>query len=184
MTYLGATGDTSEVSEHELNKGGGQYPDLPAGWYQVALLSDKVDQKSWGLGLSLQFQVDEGDFESERVSDYLCIVHNTSSEAQHIARVRLRELANAAGHPTPENVEDTEPLMGVPLMARIYRPRAKDPKYAAADGTETRVGEYLSIGEWNARYGRKSEPTRQADVPTNSPGAQRAALPTDAEIPF
>lgn len=192
MAYIGQLGNTSEVSDDELNKKRTGKP-LEAGWYRVALEKDEAKVADWGTGLSMEFVVLSGDFEGRKLFDFLCIEHRKSEQAQHIARVRLRELATAAGHQTPDNVEETEDLYGRPVMAQVYR--AKDTSdYADEDGKKARIGQFLSVDRWKAECADEPTPgitrgTKMAPPPARSKPASKSA-PAPAhydygdELPF
>ncbi len=198
MSYLGDLGNTSDVQADDMNKGGSRKM-LPDGWYRVALEEDEVHEKDWGAGLNLQLVVLTGDYEGAKHFHFLTLRH-PNEQATKFARIRLRELAVAANHPRPDDVQDTGPLHGVPVMVRIYREvpkKEKDKKYADEDGKKANVGEYLSCAEWKRTkfnepmpgyQAAKDQQQHQAAAPPL--GTQQQQPPStvgsiaDADIPF
>ena len=180
MARLGTAGDTREVGPDEMNRRRGARP-IPAGWYRVALTQDRAETKDWGLGLSMEFAILDGENAGQKLFDYLCVEHHRSEKAQHIARIKLRELATAAGHRTPENVESTDSLYKRPVMAEVYR-ADEETRYAEEDGKRPRIGQFLSVARWKQEH-ESSLP----DEPRNtSPAATRPDPSSwaDEEIPF
>lgn len=183
MTYLGTIGDTSEVRDEDMNQKRTGKP-IQAGWYRVALEKDDVKYAHWGIGLSMEFQILDGEYEGRKLFEFLCLEHRTSEEAQKIARTKLRELAVAAGHKTPDNVEDTDALMRRPVMVEVYR--AKDQsEYADADGKKPRIGQFLSVARWKSEYGSDPTPTPSPKAVKSKPASRPAPVPEDdSEVPF
>lgn len=185
MAHLGQAGNTSEVGEDELNKKRGSRL-LEAGWYRAALIEDEAKSYQWGTGLNMQFQILTGDYENQRIFDFLCIEHSKSEQAQHIARVKLRELAVAAGHRTPDDVQDTDAMYGSPVMVEVYRAK-DDTKYAEEDGRKARIGQFMSVRKWKEQMGSAPMPGVNAPVPKVSPPPSDTAsdeLPMGDDIPF
>ena len=189
MAFLGTAGDTTEVQEEEMNqKRGGSL--LEAGWYRVALVEDEAKPYGWGTGLNMQFQILTGDYADRRLFDFLCIEHHKSEKAQHIARVKLREFATAAGHRSPE-IEDTTPLYNKPVMVEVYRAKEEEEKYADEDGRKARIGQFLSVDAWKLSHAGEHMPgvakkkaalaVAKAPIPNSSPAPYQA---DDDEIPF
>jgi len=187
MAFLGTAGNTSEGNEDEMNKTrGGRL--LEAGWYRAALVEDEVKEYDWGTGLNLQLQILTGLYENQRIFDFLCIQHTKSEQAQHIAKVRLRELGVAAGHKTPDNIEDTQPMYNTPIMVEVYRAK-DDTKYAEEDGRKARVGQYMTVKQWKTEKANQHMPGVSKTVPNNSPPQSdpvrdEAPPMDDSDIPF
>lgn len=190
MAWLGTAGDTSDVSEEDMNQKRSGKP-IEAGWYRVALEKDDVKHEEWGVGLKMEFEILDGEYEGRKLFEFLCLEHSRSAEAQKIARTKLRELAVAAGHKTPDNVEDTDVLMRRPVMVEVYRAKLgknEDPKYADPDGRKARIGQFISVARWKAENGQaESKPdfvlTRPKSKPAPKPN-MRAEIPADDDIPF
>ena len=185
MAYLGAAGDTSEVNPDDMNQKRSGKP-IADGWYRVALDKDEIKHADWGVGLSMQFEILDGEYEGRKLFEFLCLEHSRSEEAQKIARTKLREFATAAGHKTPDQVEDTDALMGRPVMVEVYRAKDKS-DYAEADGRKPRIGQFLSVARWKSEYGSDPAPAPKP-VPSSGkskPASRPAPAPyDDSEVPF
>lgn len=174
MAQLGDDGVLNDVTEDALasvGKGGGKI--IPAGWYRAALIEDEAQAKSWGTGLSMQFQIIEGDFSNRRVFDYLCVRHATSEKAEEIARAKLKAFAIAAGSRTPDDMRDTSRFYNKPVMIEVRREKPEEEKYAEEDGKEARIGDFLSVGEYRA----EQSDAPSSPGPANSPGASPSEEP-------
>ena len=169
MAQLGTDGQLGDVTQDALESvGQGGNVVIPAGWYRVALVEDEAQSKGWGTGLSMQFQIIEGDYKERRIFDYLCIRHATSEKAEEIARAKLKALAIAAGAPDPNNVPDTSVLYGKPVMMEVRRETQDDPKYADEDGKKAKPADF--------------KPCNGASVASIAPKA--AAAFGDSDVPF
>lgn len=183
MSYLGAIGDTSGVRDEDMNQKRSGKPIEP-GWYRVALEKDEVKHAEWGTGLNMELVILDGEFEGRKLFEFLCLEHRRSEEAQRIARVKLRELATAAGHKTPDNIEDTDALMGRPVMAEVYRAKEAS-QYAEADGKKPRIGQFLSVARWRSEYGSDPAPAPKAAPTKSKPASRPAPAPEDEDsVPF
>lgn len=177
MAFLGEDGMLGDVSEEAVaSVGKGASGPLPAGWYRCALVEDEAQPKPWGVGLSMQFQILDGEHENRRIFDYLCVRHTTSQQAEEIARAKLKAFAIAAGSKAPDNMRDTAPYYGKPVMVEVYRSR-DDEKYADEDGKKARIGSFKSVAEYRAEHG-------SAPVPNNSPAPEPSAWDSNEEPPF
>lgn len=149
MADIGSAGNTSSVKPEEMNQSRGRgLLVLAEGWYRAALEKDEFQDCRGGKMLSMTFRILDGEYRDYRIFDRLVIVHE-KEKAQHIARIRLREFATAAGHKTPENVTNTDVLIGKPVMIKVYRAE-EDSKYADADGKKAQVDQYLSVERFKA----------------------------------
>lgn len=189
MAYLGDDGRLNDVSEEDVERTKrGARALLEEGWYRCALVEDEAQPKSWGIGLAMQYQILDGTYSEQRIFDYLCVRHSRSEQAEQIARSKLKAFAIAAGAKNPNDVTDTAPLYGRPVMLRVFR-EADDTKYAESDGCKPRIGSIVSVAEWKDQH--KDEPlpgVRNGPVPNNSPPAskQEETPPPagDDDIPF
>lgn len=188
MARLGAAGDTSRVKPDEMNQARRGLLILEEGWYRAALESDSLKDFDWGQGLNLNFKILDGHYRNYHIFDFLCLVH-TKEKAERIARVRLRELAVAAGHRTPDNVHETDSIVGKPVMIRIYR-EEDDSKYAEEDGRRPRVAEYLGVTAWKEHPEKSQEPmpgvttqVRRAEAPRPPAEVRSIGRATDATEP-
>jgi len=179
MAHLGEAGQLDDVSQEALESvgKGGSGGMIPAGWYRVALVEDEAQSKSWGTGLSQQFQILDGPLKGRRIFDYLCVRHSTSAKAEEIARAKLKAFAVAAGAKNPNNVTDTEPYYGKPVMMEVRRETQENEKYADEDGKKAEPADFVSCSEFKA-WGST------ASAPTNSTRAQPSAPPPEDDIPF
>ncbi len=151
MAYLGNVGNLSNVTEEEVERAGrGARKMIEPGWYRCALVEDEAKAYSWGTGLSMQFQIIEGEYENQRVFDFLCVSHAQSEQAEQIARAKLKALAIAAGAKNPDDMTDTSVLYGKPVMIEVFRDKQKDPKYADEDGCKAKPGAFKSVAEFKA----------------------------------
>lgn len=192
MAYLGSDGDLRDVTAEEVERaerGRGNGMLLEEGWYRCALIEDEVKVKSWGTGLSLQFQIIDGDFANYRVFDFLCLRHSTSEQAQRIARAKLKALGIAAGAKDPENIPNTDELHGKPVMVEVKREPQSEARFADEDGCKPKVNRILSVSAWKEKH--RDEPLpgvkKAAKAPTKNLAVTsnpQASLYADDEIPF
>lgn len=185
MAWLGEAGNLSGVTDEQVERAGrGARKMIPPGWYRCALVEDEAKPYHWGTGLSLQFQIISGEFENQRVFDFLCVQHSTSETAEQIARAKLKALAIAAGVKNPDDMEDTAVLYNKPVMIEVYREEQTDPKYGDADGCKAKPGAILSVVKWKEEHGGqpalKAAPTAARPKPVSRPAPESR----DEEIPF
>lgn len=183
MAFLGDDGNLSGVSEEEVeraNRGGRKM--IEAGWYRCMLVEDEAKPYSWGTGLSMQFQIIEGEHENQRVFDFLCVRHAKSEKAEQIARAKLKAFAIAAGAKNPDDLSDTSVLFNKPVMIEVYRDEQKDAKYADEDGCKAKPGQFKSIADYKSEFGGAPAP---APAMKSKPASQPAPAPEDDDtIPF
>ncbi len=189
MAYLGTDGNLSDVTDEEAARAGqGGAPRLiEPGWYRCALIEDEAQAKEWGTGLSMQFQIIDGDFANYRVFEYLCIRHDTRPKAQQIAKAKLKAIAAAAGAKDPSNIEDTEEIYGKPLMLKVKREQQVNPTFADEDGCKAKIVAVLSVAEWRKEQVTAPELPLAKPVPAAHPALKKnpqKALYADKEIPF
>lgn len=189
MAYLGSDGNLSDVSEEAVERAGrGVRRMLEPGWYRCALVEDEAKPYAWGTGLSLQFQILTGDFENQRVFDFLCVRHAQSETAEQIARAKLKALAIAAGIKNPDDLEDTSVLYNRPIMVEVYREKQKDKTYADEDGCKAKPGQFVSVAKWKLEHDGEPTPgvTRKGWAPAVAPKPAPAKTETtgDEDIPF
>ena len=187
MAFLGSDGDLSDVSQESVERAGrGARRMLEAGWYRVALVEDEAKPYSWGTGLSMQFQILSGEYENQRVFDFLCVRHASSDQAEQIARAKLKALAIAAGAKNPDDLTDTSVLYGKPVMVEVYREKQSDPKYGDEDGCKAKPGQFASIAKWKLEHDGEPTPgvTRKGVAAAPVKAAPKSAPVEDDEIPF
>lgn len=181
MAYLGEDGNLSGVSEEDVeraNRGGRKM--IEPGWYRCMLVEDEAKPYRWGTGLSMQFQIIDGEFENQRVFDFLCVRHNDSEQAEQIARAKLKAFAIAAGAKNPDDISDTSVLFNKPVMIEVYRDKQKDPKYADEDGCKAKPGQFKSVAAFKAEQGGAAP----APAVKSKPASRPAPAPEDGDIPF
>lgn len=164
-------GNTSNVKPDEMNRTRRGLLVLEEGWYRAALEKDEIKEYGWGVGLNLTMKILDGEFQNYRIFDFLCLTHD-NEKTEHIARVRLRELAVAAGHKTPDNVVETDSMIGKPVMVRVYRAEERDDRYAEADGCRPRVDQYMAVAAWKADPERSKEPLPGVNRPAQKAPSQ------------
>ena len=138
MPRIGA--NLAEVQDDELNTNRSWHV-LPDGWYRAMLKESHYKPTGAGDGMCLHLHNVLLDHDGKELRDFLTLEH-PKQKTVHIAKTRLKELAIAVGHPTPNNVEDSDELMGKPYMIRLYSSKASDPKYGDRNGMQNSVGEY------------------------------------------
>lgn len=183
MAYLGDDGNLSGVSEEDVeraNRGGRKM--IEPGWYRCMLVEDEAKPYSWGTGLAMQFQIIEGEYENQRVFDFLCVRHAKSEQAEQIARAKLKAFAIAAGAKNPDDVSDTSVLFNKPVMIEVYRDKQKEAKYADEDGCKAKPGAFMSVAAWKAEQGGAAP--APAPAAKSKPAGRPAPAPEDGDIPF
>lgn len=188
MAFLGDDGRLDDVTEEDVERTErGARKMLEEGWYRAALVEDEVQQKSWGIGLKMKFQILTGECEGQPIYDYLCVRHGTSEKAEQIARAKLKAFAIAAGSKNPDDVSDTGPLHDKPVMIEIYREK-DDTDYAEEDGKKARVGAFKSVARFREENADSPMPgvkrKAQAAAPPPEPERAPSPPPDDDEIPF
>jgi len=168
MARIGA--NLADVSDDEMNQDR-SWTVLPDGWYRMIGKENvyKPTNAGDGMCLHLTHVFLDGPRQSKEHRDFLTL-ENPSLDTVRIAKTRLKELARAVGHPTPNRIEDADELMGKPFMARIYSEKSKDPKYGDKNGMQNRIGEY------------KTCEANGASVDQPAPQASNDAQPSD--LPF
>lgn len=178
MAKLGGGGDCTGVTEDDMNSGGGGWEAMPAGWYRFMVESSEYKPTNAGNGMCLHLSLrclDQEHLSAEK-RDFLTLEH-PNADTTRIARAKLKQLAIAVDHPTPDLVGDSSDLHNKPVMVKLGVEKAKDPQYGDRNGMQNRVFAYKSIADYraeNAGSGKPSAP-RQATAP---------AAPVDGDIPF
>jgi len=163
--------DLSEVKGEDMNRDG-RWAVKPDGWYRAVYQASTYQptRKGDGMVLSLEGVFLEPGHEGDKLFDNLTLQH-PKAKVVEIARVRLKELAIATGHPTPDYVENSDDLHNRPFMVRLYSQKADDPKYGDINGLQQRIGEYKSVEAWQAGDSDKVAPPAQ---PPPSSGEQQS----------
>ena len=137
--------DLSGVTEEDMQ---GTWKALPDGDYICRLIESdyKETNKGDGMCLHLKWQCIEPGHSRAKPRDFLTLEH-PNADTVKIARARLKQIAIAVGHPNPDYVEKSEELHEVPVLCRISREQAEDPRYGDLDGYQNRIVAYLPVKE-------------------------------------
>lgn len=173
--------DLSSVKEEEMNRDRGVWEVKPDGWYRAVYQAStyKPTQSGNGMVLVLEGVFLDPPHTDDKLFDSLTLEHPNPKTTQ-ISRIRLKELAIATGHPTPDYVSKSEDLEGKAFMVRLYSQRTSDPKYGDINGMQQRIGEYKSRAAWEAD---QAEEATNARVTSSSQSGEPPPW-TDEEIPF
>lgn len=163
--------DLSDIGDEDMSSGGG-WSTWDQGDYRLMVTASeyKPTKAKTGHMLKLEMVCLDGEHQGQKQFDNLVLEH-PNPVTMNIARVRLKELAIATGHPTPDMVEDSDALHGKPFLAYITRKKAKpgQEQYADSEGFENNITSYKACDEGGPA---------QAQAPS------QAAPLTDNEIPF
>jgi len=163
--------DTSSVTEEDMSGGGGDYMSIETGEYPFIVVKStyKPNNKNNGWVLGLQQQCLDPAIGKRVLFDHLNLV-NPSEDAVKISLARLKQLALAVGHPTPDRIESSEDLHGKPYILRVVKRRAKPDRvqYADSEGFENVIAEYKPFS------------TPAATPPADAPPSR----PSDDDVPF
>lgn len=176
MAQLGTGGELQSVKEEDMNRDG-SWKAMPEGWYRFVLKDSEYKATSAGDGKCLHLTMIclDSQFQGQEKRDFLTLQH-PKQETVQIAKARLKELAVAVGHPTPNQVTDSAQLHNIPFMARLYTQKARDPKYGDADGLQNKIGEYLACDDPRVAGGNGRSTSEQSSAPALGPDGN--------EIPF
>ena len=162
--------DLSDVKDDEIGNGGrGGWSSWAQGDYRMMVIESEVKDTKVGNGkfLNVKLVCLDGEREGDHKFDILILEH-PSEIATRIGRARLKELAIAVGHPTPDRIEDSEELHGTAVNVYITRKLAKDEKYADSEGYENRVAGYKAIaarGNPTPTEARARANAKPSDIP-------------------
>ena len=162
--------DLSSVTEDDMSGGGGggDFMSIPTGEYPFIVTKStyKTNNKGNGMVLGLQQQCLDPAIGKRVLFDHLSLA-NPSAEAVRIANARLKQLAIAVGHPTPDRVENSDDLHNKPYIARVVRQRAdKDRlKYADEDGYENSITGYKAIDDGSRTPASDEPPPSREPIP-------------------
>ena len=118
-----------------------------------------------GMCLHLNLTCVEPGFKT-KLRDFLTLEH-PNNDTVRIAKAKLKQLAIAVGHPTPDFVQNSDQLHNIPLVAKVGREKSKDPKYGEY---QNRILSYKPTSAGNSG---------QAPAGSNEPPPL-----TDDDIPF
>jgi len=161
--------DLSGVTEEDMSGGGGggEFMAIPTGEYLFIVTKStyKPNKKNSGMVLGLQQQCLDPAIGKRVLFDHLSI-QNPSEDATRIALARLKQLALAVGHPTPDRVDNSDDLHDKPYIARVVRQKSHS-KWADPEGYENVITEYKAL-----------------DSGTGSPAREEPPPPSDRGVPF
>lgn len=158
--------DLSEVREEDME---GTWRALPSGDYAFTITdSDYKDTKGGdGKCLHLLLECVEPD-RSAKLRDFLTLRH-PNSDTVRIAKARLKSIAIAVGHPNPDYVKRSEELHNIPMLCRVSREEAEEPKYGDVDGWRNRIVSYKPMdGRGTVDPPADSGPSDQDEPPPPS----------------
>jgi len=165
----------SDIGDDDMG-GGGSWSAWPQGDYRMMVTASdyKPTKARNGQMLKLEMVCLEGEHQGQKQFDNLVLEH-PNPDATKIARVRLKELAIAVGHPTPDLVEDSEALHGKPFLVYITKKKAKpeQEQYADSQGFENNVAGYKAC-----------EGGTPAQAPPPAPPTSSGGGVPAADIPF
>jgi len=162
----------SSVTDEDMEQKGG-WSVFPDGDYRAMLKSTDYKPTNAGDGMCLHLSLMLLDEKGKEIRDYLTLEHPNPTVVK-IAKARLKQLAIAVGHETPNNVEDSDSLLGAPFLVRLYSEVASNPKYGDKDGLQNKIGGYKGV------EGQRESGPRSVNPPPEHVGGGAA----DNDIPF
>ena len=182
MAHLGI--DLTDVTQEDLDSGGGGWLAMPEGWYRFVIQSSDYKQNHAGTGwrIGLQFHcVEPGQFAKQKLFEYLSVVHR-NADTMRIARAHLKQLAIALNHPTPDQIDDTEELHGLPLWVKVIQEPEENPAYADPNGVRNRIVGYRELSD--VPDGASTAPAVQPQAPPPPTAAPQEPTYMGEEPPF
>jgi hypothetical protein len=90
---------------------------VPAGEYKVIISNSdyKVNSKSTGMNLQLEYEIVEGNFKGRKIFENLCLEHEKEQTAA-IARKKLNSIGVAVG---VTDIKDSRQLHNIPLIVDV-----------------------------------------------------------------
>ena len=172
--------DLSDITDEELGQTGA-WKAWPAAWYRMMIDNTDYLPTKAGDGKCLHLTLlclDQGPYFNKTMRDFLTLEH-PNDDTRKIARVVLKQIAIAVGFSDPNNVEDSDQLVGKAMMVRVYVQKARDEKYGDADGNQNQIGEYMHVDTYVQKHGGKeAQPTRV------TPNPAAGQMDPNAEAPF
>lgn len=131
-----------------------EFQPLPAGEYDVAIISTEVKSTSNGQGkyLKLELQVCGGEYQNRKHFENLNL-WNANAQTVQIAKASLSAICRAIGVMTPK---DSQELVGKSLRVKMKVVEKKDAQKNVIPG------EYQNrVADWKPRNGDASAPAKQ-----------------------
>jgi hypothetical protein len=171
----------------DLNKvpAPGSYEPVPAGTYKVICNEFDVQQKAFGEGAVVKFEIVEGPHAGRKVNDFFILSHSTSDMAQGIGQRRMRAWCEALG--VDLNLESAEPLLYKPVLAKIRIEPARivgEKTYNAQNRVETFFRSSDSAAPAAAKVAAKVERPAVAAVPAPKAAAVAAPAKEAGQMPW
>lgn len=126
--------DLSDIKDDDMGGSGG-WTAWPQGDYRMMVTSSayKPTKKGTGMMLVLDMVCLEPSHQGQKKTCWLVLQH-PKPDTMRIARVRLKELAIAIDHPTPDQVDESSDLHNKPFLAFVTKKKSDDPKYVDSQG--------------------------------------------------
>ncbi len=162
--------DLSDIGDDDMGGSGG-WTAWPQGDYRMMITGSEYTATKAGTGMMLVLEMAclEPSLQGQKKTCWLVLQH-PKADTMRIAKARLKELAIATDHPTPDQVDESSDLHNRPFLAFITRKKSADPKYGDGQGFTNDFAGFKSC---------EVEGTAQAPPPPSSGGG---APPDD--IPF
>lgn len=168
--------DLSDITAEDIKPFGSfERETWPADWYRMVIdNTDYLDTKAGtGKRLLLTMICLQGPYQSKLRWDSLNLA-NPNAETVRIARITLKQIAVAVGLENPDRVEDSDELVGKPMMVHL-RVVTADEGYGDASGKQNEIGEYMSVADYEKKHGTPTQVT---------PNPAAGQMNPDAEPPF
>ena len=153
--------DLTEYVESDESQSSG-FKLLEKGWYRFEIDEStyKESNRGYGMILGLTLLCLDGKYQGRKLWENLQVklLHDhidaaidagtlTQKEedgleySKQLSLVRLKEIATAAGHPTPDQIDRSEELHNKPFWLRVWSQKA-DEGYGDENGMENVIAEY------------------------------------------
>ena len=126
--------DLSGVKDDDMGGSGG-WTAWPQGHYRMMITASEYKATNAGTGMMLVLEMAclEAGLQDQKKTCWLVLQH-PKADTVRIAKARLKELAIATNHPTPDQVDESSDLHNKPFLAFITRKKSNDPKYGDDQG--------------------------------------------------
>jgi hypothetical protein len=153
---------------------------LPDGEYVFIITGSELKPAKSGQGsvLHLKLECGEADYKGTRLMDFLTLEHSNSQTVQ-IAKARLKAIAVAVGHKTPDFIKMSEELHNKPLLAVVRAEAARDPKYGDVNGLQNRIVGYKKL---NGRKADQVDAEEMAEIEAAVEAVTGSS--TEDDLPF
>jgi predicted RNA-binding protein YlxR (DUF448 family) len=148
-----------------------EFKSIPTGVYPMVIVDSDYLPTNAGTGYYLKLKIQCLDEQiGKRVLFENLNLDNPNDTAVQIAKATLKEIAQAVGHATPDQIGNSEELHDVPMLVSVVRKKAKENRkqFADSDGFENEIRGFKAI---SAAAGEGS-------------GAGVAPPPAASDVPF